>query len=151
VVNKKGTVIRVYLPPDANCLLYVTDKVLRSRNRIKRDRGGEAALPAVAGHGRRHPFTAHGNRDLEVGQQRRGSEPDVVMACAGDVPTLETLAAVDLLRRLLPDIRVRVVNVVDLMTLQNREEHPHGLTDGSSTPCSPRTSRSSSPTTATRG
>jgi len=129
VVNKKGNVIRVYLPPDANCLLYVTDKVLRSRNRINVIVAGKQPSPqwldmdaairhCTAGIG---IWTWAGNDE--------GAEPDVVMACAGDVPTLETLAAVDLIRKLLPDLRVRVVNVVDLMTLTPREEHPHGLTD----------------------
>ena len=80
-----------------------------------------------------------------------GAEPDVVLACAGDVPTLETLAAAAILREHLPDLKVRVVNVVDLMRLQPESEHPHGLPDASSTRSSPPTSRSSSPTTATRG
>ena len=83
----------------------------------------------MAGHALGHPALLGRRGDLEVGQQRRGAEPDVVMACAGDVPTMETLAAVDFLRKHLPDLKIRVVNVVDLMTLQPREEHPHGLSD----------------------
>jgi len=130
VVNKKGTVIRVYLPPDANCLLHVTDKVLRSRNRINVIVAGKQPSPQWLDMDAAIHHCTTGIGIWKWASNDGGSEPDVVMACAGDVPTLETLAAVDLLRRLLPDIRVRVVNVVDLMTLQNREEHPHGLTDG---------------------
>ena len=87
----------------------------------------------------------------EWAQNDRGSEPDVVMACCGDVPTLETLAAVDLLRQHFPELKIRVINVVDLMRLQPHTEHPHGMTDKDSTRSSPPTSRSFSPSTATRG
>jgi xylulose-5-phosphate/fructose-6-phosphate phosphoketolase len=129
VVNKKADVIRVYLPPDANTLLYVTDKCLRSRNLINVIVAGkqpelqwldmDAAIKhCIAGAG-----------IWEWASNDQGGEPDVVMACAGDVPTLETLAAVDILRQRLPDLKVRVINVVDLMTLQPKEEHPHGFSD----------------------
>jgi xylulose-5-phosphate/fructose-6-phosphate phosphoketolase len=129
VVNKKGNVIRVYLPPDANCLLYVTDKVLRSRNRINVIVAGKQLSPQWLDMDAAIHHCTGGIGIWKWASNDEGAEPDVVMACAGDVPTLETLAAVDLIRKLLPDLRVRVVNVVDLMTLQPREEHPHGLTD----------------------
>ena len=129
VVNKKGNVIRVYLPPDANCLLYVTDKVLRSRNRINVIVAGEQPSPQWLDMDAAIRHCTAGIGIWKWASNDEGAEPDVVMACAGDVPTLETLAAVDLIRKLLPDLRVRVVNVVDLMTLTPREEHPHGLTD----------------------
>ena len=95
VVNKKAEVVRVYLPPDANCLLSVADHCLRSRALRQRDRGGQAALPQLPVHGRRRHALHPGRRHLGMGQQRPGGDPDVVMACCGDVPTLETLAAVD--------------------------------------------------------
>ena len=130
VVNKKADVIRVYLPPDANTLLSVTDHCLRSRNYINVIVAGkqpawqwldmEAAV--------RHCTSGIGIWEWASNDSEDG-EPDVVMACAGDVPTLETLAAVDILRNKIPDIKIRVVNVVDLMTLQPSEEHPHGLKD----------------------
>ena len=129
VVNKKADVIRVYLPPDANSLLYVTDKCLRSRDFInvivagKQPEAQWLDMDAAITHGTK------GIGIWEWASNDQGAEPDVVMACAGDVPTLETLAAVDILRQHLPGLRVRVVNVVDLMTLQPREEHPHGLSD----------------------
>ncbi len=129
VVNKKADIVRVYLPPDANTLLSVTDHCLRSRNYVNVIVAGkqpslqwldmEAAVQhCTAGIG----IWGWASND-------QGLEPDAVMACAGDVPTLETLAAVDLLRQHLPDLKVRVVNVVDLMTLQPPSEHPHGLPD----------------------
>ncbi len=130
VVNKKADVIRVYLPPDANTLLSVTDHCLRSRNYINVIIAGkqpawqwldmEAAV--------RHCTSGIGIWEWASNDTEDG-EPDVVMACAGDVPTLETLAAVDILRERIPDLKIRVVNVVDLMTLQPIEEHPHGLSD----------------------
>ncbi len=129
VVNKKASVIRVYLPPDANTLLYVADKCLRSRNFVNVIVAGKQPqlqwleLDAAIKH------ASAGIGLWEWAGTDRGGEPDVVMACAGDVPTLETLAAVDLLRQHLPDLKVRVINVVDLMTLQPKEEHPHGLSD----------------------
>ncbi len=127
VVNKKADVIRVYLPPDANTLLSVTDHCLRSRDYVNVIVAGKQPelqyldLEAAVKH-----CTA-GIGIWEWASNDRGTEPDVVMACAGDVPTLETLAAVDLLRQHVPGLKIRVVNVVDLMRLQPREEHPHGL------------------------
>ncbi|MCC5795476.1 MAG: phosphoketolase family protein [Chromatiales bacterium] len=129
VVNKKADIIRVYLPPDANTLLYVTDKVLRSRNFINVIVAGKQMQPQWLDMDAAIRHCSAGIGIWEWASNDRGTEPDVVMACAGDVPTLETLAAVDLLRQHVPDLRVRVVNVVDLMTLQPREEHPHGLPD----------------------
>ena len=129
VVNKKADVIRVYLPPDANTLLCVTDCCLRSRHLVnvivagKNDQPQWLAMDAAIKH------CAAGIGIFEWASSDAGGEPDVVMAAAGDVPTLEMLAAVDLLRQHLPDLKMRVVNVVDLMTLQPREEHPHGLAD----------------------
>lgn len=129
VVNKKADVVRVYLPPDANTLLSVTDHCLRSRNYVN---------VIVAGKQPELQWLnmEEASRHCEVGigiwtwaSNDAGQEPDVVMACAGDVPTLETLAAVDVLRQHLPDLKIRVVNVVDLMTLQPASEHPHGLSD----------------------
>ena len=129
VVNKKPEVIRVYLPPDANTLLCVTDQVLRSRNFVN---------VIVAGKQRQAQWLSmdeaikHCSAGVGVwawASNDGDGTPDVVMACAGDVPTLETLAAVGLMREWLPDLKVRVVNVVDLMTLQPAEEHPHGLTN----------------------
>ena len=129
VVNKKAEVIRVYLPPDANCLLSVADHCLRSRHYVNVIVAGkQPALDYLS----MDDAIVHCTRGLgiwEWASSDAGQEPDVVLACAGDVPTLETLAAADLLRRHLPDLRVRVVNVVDLMKLQPREEHPHGLSD----------------------
>lgn len=129
VANKKASVVRVYLPPDANCLLSVMDHCLRTRHYVN---------VIVAG---KHPSPQWLNMDEAVihctkgigiwtwASNDAGSEPDVVMACAGDVPTLETLAAVSVLRKKIPDLKIRVVNVVDLMKLQPDSEHPHGLTD----------------------
>jgi xylulose-5-phosphate/fructose-6-phosphate phosphoketolase len=127
VVNKKADVIRVYLPPDANTLLCVTDRCLRSRNMVNVIVAGkQPALQYLDMDAAvRHCSAGIGIWDWASNDQH--AAPDVVMACAGDVPTLETLAAVALLRQHLPSLRVRVVNVVDLMTLQPREEHPHGL------------------------
>ncbi len=129
VVNKKADVIRVYLPPDANTLLCITDCCLRSRHLVNVIVAGKNDQPQWLDMDAAIKHCAAGIGIFEWASSDTGGEPDVVMACAGDVPTLETLAAVDLLRRHLPDLRVRVVNVVDLMTLQPREEHPHGLTD----------------------
>ena len=128
-VNKKPEVIRVYLPPDGNCLLSVMDHCLRSRNYINIVVAGkQPALQYLDMEAAVRHCTA-GIGIWEWASNDKGSEPDVVMACCGDVPTLETLAAVDLLRRLAPEVKVRVVNVVDLMTLQPSGEHPHGLED----------------------
>jgi xylulose-5-phosphate/fructose-6-phosphate phosphoketolase len=127
VMNKKAEIIRVYLPPDANCLLSVADHCLRSRHYVNVIVAGkqpalqflpmdEAILDCTRGIG-----IWDSNDD--------GEEPDVVLGCCGDVPTLETLAATAILRERLPELRVRVVNVVDLMRLQPESEHPHGLPD----------------------
>ncbi|MBL8907275.1 MAG: phosphoketolase family protein, partial [Rhizobiales bacterium] len=129
VCNKKSDVVRVYLPPDANTLLYVTDHCMKSWNRINVIVAGKQPAPQwlTMDQAVKHCSAGIGIWDWAGNDQ--GGEPDVVMACAGDVPTLETLAAVDLLRLHLPELKVRVVNVVDLMTLQPHTEHPHGLTD----------------------
>ncbi len=129
VCNKKADVIRVYLPPDANTLLWVTDHCLRSWDRINVIVAGKQPAPQWLDLESAIKHCDAGIGIWEWASNDRGSEPDVVMACAGDVPTLETLAAVDLLRHYVPDLKIRVLNVVDLMTLQPREEHPHGLTD----------------------
>ena len=129
VVNKKADVIRVYLPPDANTLVCITDCCLRSRHLVNVIVAGKNDQPQWLAMDAAIKQCAAGIGIFEWASSDAGGEPDVVMACAGDVPTLETLAAVDLLRRHLPDLKVRVVNVVDLMTLQPKEEHPHGLTD----------------------
>lgn len=129
VVNKKADVIRVYLPPDANTLLYVTDRCLRSRNFINVIVAGKHAEPQWLNMDAAIKHCTAGIGIWEWASNDMGSEPDVVMACAGDVPTLETLAAVDILRQYQPGLKVRVVNVVDLMTLQPKEEHPHGMSD----------------------
>jgi xylulose-5-phosphate/fructose-6-phosphate phosphoketolase len=129
VVNKKGDVIRVYLPPDANCLLSVADHCLRSRDYVNVIVAGKQPALQYLDMDTAVKHCTAGIGIWEWASNDRGGEPDVVMACAGDIPTLETLAAVDLLRQNAPDLKVRVVNVVDLMTLQPREEHPHGLTD----------------------
>ena len=129
VMNKKAEIVRVYLPPDANCLLSVMDHCLRSRHYVNVVIAGKhpapqwltmdaAALHCAAGIG---IWTWAGND--------QGADPDLVMACAGDVPTLETLAAVSILQAHLPDLKIRVVNVIDLMKLQSENEHPHGLSD----------------------
>jgi xylulose-5-phosphate/fructose-6-phosphate phosphoketolase len=129
VVNKKAEVIRVYLPPDTNTLLSVADHCLRSRNYVNVIVAGKNPAPSWLSM---EQAIAHCRRGLGVWEwagNDDGSEPDVVLACAGDVPTLETLAAVSLLRRHLPRLKVRVINVVDLMRLQPESEHPHGLPD----------------------
>jgi len=129
VVNKKAEIVRVYLPPDANCLLSVADHALRSRNYVNVIVAGkQPALDYLT----IDEAILHCTRGLGVwdwASNDEGVEPDVVLACAGDVPTLETLAAAAILRANLPDLRVRVINVVDLMRLQPASEHPHGLAD----------------------
>ncbi|MBX3024634.1 phosphoketolase family protein [bacterium] len=129
VVNKKAEVIRVYLPPDANCLLSVTDHCLRSRNYVNVVVAGKQPAPQWLTMDEAVKHCTAGIGIWEWASNDRGGEPDVVMACCGDVPTLETLAAVDLLRAHVPELRVRVINIVDLMKLQPPSEHPHGLTD----------------------
>jgi xylulose-5-phosphate/fructose-6-phosphate phosphoketolase len=127
VVNKKADIIRVYLPPDANTLLCVTDACLRSRNLVNVIVAGKNEQPQWLDIDAAIKHCSAGIGIWEWASSDHDAMPDVVMACAGDVPTIETLAAVDLLRQLVPRLKVRVVNVVDLMTLQPREEHPHGL------------------------
>jgi xylulose-5-phosphate/fructose-6-phosphate phosphoketolase len=129
VVNKKAGVIRVYLPPDANTLLSVTDHCLRSRNYVNVIVAGKQPEPQWLDMDAAIRHCAAGIGIWEWASNDRGGEPDVVMACAGDVPTMETLAAVTILRAHFPELKVRVVNVVDLMTLQPPSEHPHGLRD----------------------
>jgi len=129
VVNKKADIIRVYLPPDANTLLYITDKCLRSRDFINVIVAGKQPQLQWLDMDAAIKHSAAGIGIWAWASNDQGAEPDVVMACAGDTPTLETLAAVDLLRQHTPDLKVRVINVVNLMTLQPQEEHPHGLSD----------------------
>ncbi|HEV7665616.1 MAG TPA: phosphoketolase family protein [Chloroflexota bacterium] len=128
-VNKKAEVIRVYLPPDANTLLSTMDHCMRSRDYVNIVVSGkQPALQYLSMDAAIKHCTA-GIGIWEWASNDKGGEPDVVMACAGDIPTLETLAAVDLLREQFPDLKIRVINVVDLMRLQPKEEHPHGLSD----------------------
>ncbi len=127
VVNKKANVVRVYFPPDANTLLSVTDHCLRSRNYVNVIVAGKQPNPQWLDRDAAIKHCTTGIGIWEWASNDKGTEPDVVMACAGDVPTIETLAAVELLRRQIPDLKIRVINVVDLMTLQPQEEHPHGL------------------------
>jgi xylulose-5-phosphate/fructose-6-phosphate phosphoketolase len=127
VVNKKADVVRVYLPPDANTLLCVAEHCLRSRDRVNVIVAGKNSEPQWLGMEAAARHCEAGIGMLEFASNDGDGSPDVVLGCAGDVPTLETLAAVDLLHRHLPDLKVRVVNVVDLMTVQPREEHPRGL------------------------
>ncbi|MBE9164358.1 phosphoketolase [Tychonema sp. LEGE 06208] len=129
VINKKAEVVRIYLPPDANTLLSVTDHCLRSRNYVNVIIAGKQPALQYLDMDTAIKHCTAGVGIWEWASNDRGGEPDVVMACAGDVPTLETLAAVDILRRDYPELKVRVVNVVDLMTLQPTSEHPHGLSD----------------------
>ncbi len=129
VVNKKASIIRVYLAPDANTLLYITDKCLRSRDFINVIVAGKQNQPQWLDMDAAIKHCSAGIGLWEWASSDQDGEPDVVMASAGDVPTLELLAAVDLLRQHLPELKVRVINVVDLMTLQPKEEHPHGLSD----------------------
>ena len=129
VLNKKPATVRVYLPPDANTLLWVTDHCLRTWNRINVIVAGKQPAPQWLTMDQAIRHCTAGLGIWEWASNDVGSEPDVVLACAGDVPTLETLAAADLLRKHLPDLRVRVVNVVDIATLMPPEQHPHGLRD----------------------
>jgi xylulose-5-phosphate/fructose-6-phosphate phosphoketolase len=129
VMNKKAEVIRVYLPPDANTLLSVADHCLRSRDYVNVVVAGKQPTPDWLDMESAVLHCTRGAGIWEWASNDGASEPDVVLGCAGDVPTLEVLAATDILRRELPDLRVRVVNVVDLMRLQPETEHPHGLSD----------------------
>ncbi len=130
VANKKADIVRIYLPPDANTLLWVADHCLQTWDRINVIVAGKQPAPQwlSAEEAAAHCATGMGIWPW-AGNEQDGTEPDVVMACAGDVPTMETLAAVDLLREYLPDLSVRVVNVVDIMALQTEEQHPHGLSE----------------------
>jgi xylulose-5-phosphate/fructose-6-phosphate phosphoketolase len=129
VVNKKAEIVRVYLPPDANCLLEVADHCLRSRHYVNVIVAGkQPSLDYLT----MDEAIAHCSRGIGIwdwASNDQGAGPQVVMACAGDIPTLEALAATDMLRRHFPDLRVRFINVVDLMRLQPETEHPHGLSD----------------------
>ncbi|HEY0799503.1 MAG TPA: phosphoketolase family protein, partial [Steroidobacteraceae bacterium] len=129
VVNKKAEIVRVYLPPDANCLLSVIDHCLRSRHYVNVVVAGKHPAPQWLSMDAAINHCSEGIGIWQWASNDQRSEPDVVMACAGDVPTLETLAAVSILRQELPELKVRVVNVVDLMKLQPKSEHPHGLSD----------------------
>ncbi len=129
VVNKKAAIVRVYLPPDANCLLSVMDHCLRSRHYVNVVIAGKHPAPQWLAMDAAIAHCTAGIGIWHWAGNDQGAEPDVVMACAGDVPTLETLAAVSILRKHLPALKIRVVNVVDLMKLQPESEHPHGLSD----------------------
>ena len=129
VVNKKAEVIRVYLPPDANCLLSVADHCLRSRDYVNVIVAGKQLALNYLSVDEAIVHCTRGCGIWEWASDDQDKEPDVVMACCGDIPTLETLAAVDLIRQHLPDVTVRVINVVDLMRLQPSSEHPHGMSD----------------------
>jgi xylulose-5-phosphate/fructose-6-phosphate phosphoketolase len=129
VVNKKADVVRVYLPPDANTLLSVVNHCLHSRNYVNVIVAGKQPAPQWLDMNAAIEHCTTGLGIWGWASNDQGTEPDVVMACCGDVPTLETLAAVDLLRKHVPELKIRVVNIVDLMTLQPATEHPHGLPD----------------------
>ncbi len=129
VVNKKASIVRVYLPPDANCLLSVWDHCLRSRHYINVVVAGKYLAPQWLTMDAAVEHCTQGIGIWEWASSDKDAEPDVVMACCGDVPTLEVLAAVSILRKHLPDLKIRVINVVDLMKLEPSTEHPHGLSD----------------------
>ncbi|MBX2981432.1 MAG: phosphoketolase family protein [Flavobacteriales bacterium] len=129
VMNKKAGVVRVYLPPDANCLLSVMDHCLRSRHYVNVVIAGKHPAPQWLTMDAAVKHTAAGIGIWQWASNDQGASPDVVMVCSGDVPTLETLAAVSIMREHLPELKIRVVNVVDLMKLQPDTEHPHGLSD----------------------
>ena len=129
VVNKKSSIVRAYLPPDANCLLSIIDHCLRSRHYVNVVVAGKHPLPQWLTIEEAVVHCTEGIGIWQWASNDQGAEPDVVMACCGDSPTLETLAAVSILREHLPDLKIRVVNVVDIMKLQPESEHPHGLSD----------------------
>jgi xylulose-5-phosphate/fructose-6-phosphate phosphoketolase len=129
VINKKASIVRVYLPPDANCLISVMDHCFRSKHYVNVVIAGKHPAPQWLSMEEAVVHCTKGIGIWEWAGNDKGTEPDVVMVCAGDVPTLETLAAVSILREKLPELKVRVVNVVDLMKLQPEIEHPHGLSD----------------------
>jgi xylulose-5-phosphate/fructose-6-phosphate phosphoketolase len=127
VINKKGTVVRIYLPPDGNCLLSVMDHCLRSRNYINLIVAGKQPELQWLNMDAARKHCAQGASVWEWASNDQGQDPDIILACAGDVPTLETVAAAWLLRKHIPELRVRVINVVDLMVLSPPEYHPHGV------------------------
>jgi len=129
VINKKADIVRAYLPPDANCLLSVMDHCLRSRHYVNVVVAGKHALPQWLTMEEAVVHCTEGIGIWQWASNDQGTEPDVVMACCGDTPTLEILAAVSILRQHLPDLKIRVINVVDLMKLQSHSEHPHGLNE----------------------
>jgi xylulose-5-phosphate/fructose-6-phosphate phosphoketolase len=129
VINKKAEIVRVYLPPDTNTLLSVTDHCLRSRHYVNVIIAGKQPALQYLNMDAAIKHCSAGIGIWEWASNDQGLEPDVVMACAGDIPTIETLAAVDILRKNFHDLKIRVINVVDLMTLQPEREHPHGLSD----------------------
>ena len=129
VINKKADIVRVYLPPDANCLLSVVDHCLRSRHYVNVVVAGKHPMPQWLSIEEAVVHCTEGIGIWPWASNDQGSEPDLVMACCGDTPTLEVLAAVTILREHLPELKIRVINVVDLMRLQPSLEHPHGLTD----------------------
>jgi xylulose-5-phosphate/fructose-6-phosphate phosphoketolase len=129
VINKKADIVRVYLPPDANCLLSVFDHCLRTRDYVNVVVAGKHAMPQWLTMEEAVMHCTEGIGIWQWASNDQGTEPDVVMACCGDTPTLEILAAVSILRKYLPDLKIRVINVVDLMKLQPSTEHPHGLTE----------------------
>jgi xylulose-5-phosphate/fructose-6-phosphate phosphoketolase len=129
VVNKKAAIVRVYLPPDANCLLSVWDHCLRSRHYVNVVIAGKYLAPQWLTMDAAIEHCTNGIGVWQWAGSDQDTDPDVVMACCGDVPTLETLAAVSILRSHMPDLKVRIVNVVDLMKLEPDTEHPHGLSD----------------------
>jgi xylulose-5-phosphate/fructose-6-phosphate phosphoketolase len=129
VVNKKASIVRVYLPPDANCLLSVGDHCLRSRHYVNVVIAGKYQAPQWLNMNAAIEHCTKGISIWQWASNDQGGEPDVVMACCGDVPTLECLAAVSILREHLPGLKVRVVNVVDLMKLESNTQHPHGLNE----------------------
>jgi Phosphoketolase len=129
VINKKADIVRIYLPPDANCLLSVMDHCLRSRHYVNVVVAGKHALPQWLTMDEAVVHCTEGIGIWPWASNDQGTEPDVVMASCGDTPTLEILAAVSILREHLPDLKIRVINVVDLMKLQSASEHPHGLSE----------------------
>jgi xylulose-5-phosphate/fructose-6-phosphate phosphoketolase len=129
VVNKKAGIVRVYLPPDANCLLSVFDDCLRSRHYVNVVVAGKRAMPQWLTMEAAAVHCTEGIGIWDWASNDQGGEPDIVLACCGDTPTLEVLAAVSILRTHLPALKIRVVNVVDLMKLQPAADHPHGLSD----------------------
>jgi xylulose-5-phosphate/fructose-6-phosphate phosphoketolase len=129
VINKKASIVRAYLPPDANCLLSVIDHCLRSRNYVNVVVAGKHPLPQWLSMEAAIIHCTEGLGIWQWASNDQGGEPDVVMACCGDTPTLEVLAAVCILRQHLPELKIRVINVVDLMRLQSASEHPHGLNE----------------------